>query len=616
MQDELESLIGMRDFIAHCSPFDQLTPERVAALTPEWVTLHLSRGSEFPPKIEPHYWLIRQGTVELRSETGQLLEWLGEGDSYTAACFTQTKPVHQQAHTREATVLYGLPLAALQALWQQQPTLRQTMLADLGQRLAKAHARLLPVTERDLLSLPLKALIRRPPVTVEATTTLQAAAHAMNEQRVSALLVMQDQQLCGVLTDRDLRSRVLAQGLALTTPVHQIMTPKPLTLSPEHSCADALLLMTQQGLHHLPVCEQGVLYGLVSSTDLLHAQTRNSLYLADRIRRAGSVPELIALAHELPELWFTVAKRGDNPVLLGHLVTGIADALTQRLLHLAEQSLGAAPIAYAWIAYGSQGRSELSLHSDQDNALVLADSYQESQHQGYFQRLAAYVCEGLAACGFIHCPGQMMATNPRWCLPVSAWQVQFTDWLAQSDPHKTRLATNLFDFRWLAGSSDLTQPLRAIISQQSHRSSRFMHYLVQNQVAPSPLSFFRQHFLSSLAAPEALDIKSQIILPLVSLARIYALSSASAELNTLARFKAAAAQGRLSASGAQELSHAFELALSLRTRHQLAQFEQGLALTNWVVVTQATAQDRQALRDIFKLIALHQQIVSQLYSQV
>lgn len=488
------------------------------------------------------------------------------------------------------------------------------MPADLGQRLAKIHAQCLAVREGDLLNLPIKDLIRRSPITISATTSVQVAAQSMNEQRVSALLITQDEQLCGIVTDRDLRSRVLAQGLALTPPICEVMTANPLTISPERSCADALILMTQQGLHHLPLYAQGQLYGLVSSTDLLQAQSRNSIYLADRIRRAESVHALVTLAQELPELWLTAAKRGDRPVLLGQLVTGIADILTQRLLQLAEQVLGAAPITYVWIAYGSQGRAELTLHSDQDNALVLADSYQASEHQRYFEDLARYVCEGLAACGFILCPGQMMAMNPNWCLPVSAWLERFNDWLVHSDPHKTRLATNLFDFRGVAGNLELTQALRTMISQQAHQSRRFMHYLVQNQVAPTPLSFFRHYFFSTTAAQEQIDVKSQAILPLVTLARIYALRSGSAELNTLARFKSAAEQGHLSPNGAQDLQHAFELVLSLRTRHQLEQFEHGVALTNVLLTKQLTQLDKHILRDIFKLITLHQQAVSQAHT--
>ncbi|MBK8454621.1 MAG: DUF294 nucleotidyltransferase-like domain-containing protein [Thiofilum sp.] len=609
-----EELVVIRDFIASCPPFDQLAEPALTQLTPQWVIRYLRRGSAFPPHSTPHYWLIRRGAIEIRDADNQLLEKLAEGDSYSADCLSAPSAIQTKAHTSEDTLLYALPLPALAALWQQHPTLHQLMLADLGQRIAHAHQRVLPSIERNLLSLALKDLLHRPAVSMEADTPLQTAAQYMVAQRVSALLVTQDQRLCGILTDRDLRSRALAQGLAFSTPISAIMTPNPLTLSPEQPCADALTLMTERGIHHLPISLNGELYGLVSSSDLLQLQSRNSLYLADRMRRSPHRESLISLAHELPELWFSIAQRGENPLLLGRLISTIADTLTQRLLVLAEQQLGEPPIPYAWIAYGSQGRHELTLHSDQDNALILADSYDVSQHGSYFEQLTRYVCEGLAASGFILCPGNMMAMNPQWRLPVQAWLDLFADWIYHTDAHKARLATNLFDLRYVAGSADLVPLLRTYVEEHG-ASAPLQHYLAHNTATPSvqPLGFFRHYVLTTHAENTQLDLKPSALLPLISLARIYALNSASSEVNTVARFQWAAHQGLLSASGAQELIQAFALALNLRTQHQVQQYAQGLALTNVLSVQTLSTQDKQALRDVFKLIALHQHRIRQAY---
>lgn len=161
-----EELVVIRDFIASCPPFDQLAEPALTQLTPQWVIRYLRRGSAFPPHSTPHYWLIRRGAIEIRDADNQLLEKLAEGDSYSADCLSAPSAIQTKAHTSEDTLLYALPLPALAALWQQHPTLHQLMLADLGQRIAHAHQRVLPSIERDLVSLALKDLLHRPAVSI------------------------------------------------------------------------------------------------------------------------------------------------------------------------------------------------------------------------------------------------------------------------------------------------------------------------------------------------------------------------------------------------------------------------------------------------------------------
>ncbi|HNI72960.1 MAG TPA: DUF294 nucleotidyltransferase-like domain-containing protein, partial [Accumulibacter sp.] len=467
MHDELSEI---SDFLVDCPPFDRLDDAGVRGVAAAMVIRYLRRGAAFPPPGSVCLWLLRQGAIELRSADGGLARRMGEGEVYDSACLPDSPEKQWLGVAVEDTLIYGLPLPQLEQLWAAYPDMRQQALHDLGERLRHGPSTIaLPPPGKDLASLPLSSLTVRMPVCARADDTIREGASLMTRQRVSALLIVdRDDRLCGIVTDRDLRSRCLATGLPDHTPLSAIMTAEPLSLPPDATGLEALLEMNRRGIHHLPVSLDGKLSGLVSTTDLLRAQGLSATHLIDRLRRAADCGELVSLAGELPELWRNLARRGESPAVLGHIVAGVADALTSRLLTLCEARLGPLPAAYAWIAFGSQGRQELSLYSDQDNALIFADRI-DSAGREYFAQLARQVCDGLAACGFIPCPGEMMATNPRWRQSVSAWRAEFSDWFEATDPHKARLAANLFDLRWVHGDAALVQPLRRQISEEGPR---------------------------------------------------------------------------------------------------------------------------------------------------
>ncbi|HPP46891.1 MAG TPA: DUF294 nucleotidyltransferase-like domain-containing protein [Accumulibacter sp.] len=617
MHDELSEI---SDFLADCPPFDGLEEDARHALTRALVIRYLRRGTSFPPAESRHLWLLRQGAVELRTTDGQLARRMGEGDVYDADCLPDSPEKRWPGLAVEDTLLYGLPLPDLERLWTEHPELRQKALHDLGERLRhspQANRSAGASSEKDLGSLQLAALIARPPVCARSDDSIRAGARRMTEERVSALLIVdRSENLCGIVTDRDLRSRCLAVGLPDDTPLAAIMTPNPLALPPDATGFEALLEMARLGIHHLPIALNGKLSGLVSSTDLLRAQGLSITHLIDRIRRARDLVDLAALAGELPDLWRNLARRGESPAVLGHIVTGVADALTSRLLALSEARLGAPPVAYAWVAYGSQGRQELSLHSDQDNALIIDDGV-DTAGAAYFAQLAGQVCDGLAACGFMHCPGGMMATNPRWRLPLSAWRAEFGDWFTDTDPQKARLAANLFDLRLVHGEAQLVQPLRRQICVEGPRQPSLLVYLVANGCSKAPpLGFFRQ-FVVDRSGEHAgqLDLKCHGLMPVVDLARTCALAAGVAEVGTVARLQAARGSRLLSPAGADALLAAFEFLQRLRSRHHLEQLHRGLPADNFVAPESLSAHDRKHLRDVFLAIATQQQGLLQAFPQ-
>lgn len=607
MHDELAEI---RDFLAEVPPFHQLPAAELAALGRRLVIRYLRRGSDFPPAAAAHLWIIRQGAVDLRRPDGSLGRRLAEADSSDAACLPDSEEARWSGHAAEDSLLYGLPLEALEQLWQQYPELRAQALEKQGERLRRARQEQeAEGRSRDLSGLQLAQLITRPPVQAAPDLAIREAAALMTRERVSALLLVAGGQLAGIVTDRDLRSRCLAAGLPDSSPVGSIMTAAPKSLPPEAPAFEALLLMSRQGIHHLPVMAGGQVQGLVSSTDLLRAQGVSVVDLADRLRRAASLEALARAMGELPELWLTLARRGDGATALGRLVSGLTDLLTQRLLQLAEARLGPAPVPYAWIAYGSHGRQELTLFSDQDNALVLADSYDPDRHGDYFRQLCTSVCDGLAACGFILCPGGMMACNPQWRRSQQDWSLTFLDWITRTDPQKARLASNLFDFRCIAGDEDLTRPLGALIQAEAPRHQGLLAQMVSNTATrPAPLGFFRQFLVARSGAHQGqLDLKFHGLMPIHELARIHALAAGCAATGTAERLQATAGQALLSREGAEDLLAACDFLQALRLSHHRQLLAAGRPLDNFVAPETLSHLDRQRLRDVFGIIATQQQ---------
>ncbi len=250
-----------------------------------------------------------------------------------------------------------------------------------------------------------------------------------------------------------------------------------------------------------------------------------------------------------------------------NLFSDLADALTRRLLALAERDQGPPPVAYAWIAHGSQGRREMTRRSDQDNALILADDFAPAAHAAYFAVLADTVCDGLAACGFVHCPGGMMASRPDWRASLSDWQHLFSGWLQACDIHQARLASNLFDLRWIAGANALVAPLRALIIDRCPGADALLGRWIANAAAAPPALGLFQRLRRD--ADGRFDLKRNALIPIVELARIHALAAGIDAVGTDARLAAAAGKRWLSRRGADELRHDWRLLRELQQR-QLA----------------------------------------------
>jgi CBS domain-containing protein len=288
----------------------------------------------------------------------------------------------------------------------------------------------------------------------------------------------------------------------------------------------------------------------------------------------------------------------------GHIVTTLADTVTSRLLELAEKKFGPPPVPYVWLAGGSQGRQEQTAISDQDNCLMLDDSYDADLHEDYFRDLADFVCDGLNTAGYVYCPGEMMAKTDKWRQPVATWLQYFTNWIQNPEPKALMLCSVWFDLRPIYGKASLYEQLHRQIVPMASGNRIFLAFMVGNaQSHHVPLGFFRNFVMIRGGEHDrTLDMKHSGVVPIVDIARIHALGNGITAVNTSNRLQAAIHTSSISAQGARDLMDAYEFISITRLKHQVAQIRSDTRPDNFLRPESLSAFERSHLKDAFNVI--------------
>lgn len=587
------------EFIRRTPPFDRLPPEAMAAVERGLEIGFFPKGArvlarEGPPSA--HLYLIRKGVARLLREGREVL-LLEEGDFFGyPSLLSQDAPVFDVV-AEEDLLVYRWEQKLFRGLLAY-PEFAQFFNRGLAERLRLLNHS--PSTLNLDLSMPVGELVSRPAVFVARSASIGQAARIMRQERISSLLV--EGEPLGILTDRDLRNRVLAEGRGPETPLAEVMSAPAKTLAAETPLFEALAFMVRQGIHHLPVTRDGRVVGVITDTVLMRQQAKSPLYLLRRLERTRDPADLRGYREELSGVVESLMAGGLGAAAIGRSVSSLNDQLVRLLLELAETKLGPPPTPYAWIVFGSEGRMEQALLTDQDNALVYQDDLPEARP--YFARLAEFVVQGLLQAGFPPCPGGYMAT--RWHKPLAEWEGLFERWIQQPSPQELLEAQIFFDFRPVHGDLSL-QSLEQLITH-SGQQRIFLAQMARSalQFRP-PLGFFRR-----IREEEGgVDLKRGGIAPIVSLARVYALEAHSPVRGTLERLEAAARAGKLSAEGAEILSEAFNFLTRLRLREQLAALRRAEPPSHKVPLETLSALERRHLKEAFVAIGEMQEALSQ-----
>ena len=604
-------LAPVAEFLQQTLPFNRLSTAELQDTVGRIVVQYYCRGESFNRETEEQgLRIVRSGAVEIRDSDNKLLDRLGEGESFHIGGLNAERG-EVQATVIEDTLCYLLPDPQYRALRERDRDFDRYFSSQRNRRLRRA-ARYQP--ETNPMMQEVRSVMSTGLLTAGPGESLRAVASKMTDRRVSSAFVVEHEKLLGIVTDRDLRVRCVARGLPLDTPVREIMTPDPEIIDAGKSIFDTTLLMTQRGYHHLPVVDQDRLAGIVTTSDLILARRDDPVYLVQHISRQADLAGMVELVSGLAEFMVQWVNAGMRSQQVSRILTAISDAITVRLIQLAEARLGPAPVPWCWLGFGSQARSEQLLGADQDNGLVIADELDEADAPWYSE-LADSVCDGLHACGYVYCPGGIMAKTGQWRQPLSAWQDAVRRWTRVPTPDAVMRVSIFFDLRAVYGDSRLCDQLQAVMLEQASNNSIFLAALAANAMdSKPPLGIFRRFVVERDGEHrDTLDLKKRGVLPITEIIRLHALAHRLRAVNTDERLSALATQRHLTIVDSRNLADALHYIQQLRISHQCEQIVRGERVSNFINPRDLPKMAKEQLRDAFTIIDEAQSAVRQTY---
>lgn len=567
--------------------------------------------------------IIKTGSVELRSPENQLIDKLSAGD-YLIHGEYKSDGEMPTIRILEDSLYYELSHDAFERLLNLSPDFAQRCHNHLlseknvapARPAAKSHTPS-PITpehepnngraeshsEDFLLHRYVRDHMATQLVFVSPYTTILKAAQLMRDHNITSLLVRENAELVGIVTDRDFRVRVLAEGKSVSEPLNDVMTRNPHCIDEQALLYEAQTKMMTTGIHHLPVMRDGEVSGIITVSDIFRINNVEPLTLNKSIIAAQSVQALKKVSDKIPALMVKLAERDTRPCEIGEIITLLYDGITKRLLNLAEDELGKSPCSYAWLAFGSQARKEQVMGSDQDNALLLEKSLKGDELE-YFAKLADFVCAGLDTCGIPFCSGDIMAKNPKWCQGLAHWQDTFSRWINERSPKAIMHASIFFDMRHIAGNASLTNQLHAYVLERAQTNTIFLALMCGNALTHSPpLGFFKNFVLENDGGHiNTLDIKKRGTIPIVDIARNYALANNVAAVNTIERLKTLRDRNLMTNEFATSLIDAHEFIAGLRIESQANSYRANGEVSNNLDPRTLSPLLRHQLKEAFKFV--------------
>ncbi len=611
-----------RDFLANVIPFSFLAEEDLDGMIKSLSLIHHNADTvlfiQGQSKLS-YLYVVQKGAAEFYYEQqGQktLNGFISEGDTFGGISMLLNNNVSiRTLRVEEDIYFYALPRAHFVKLCRNCPAFSEFFTDTFGKRmLDRTYAeifarRILPKDETlHVFNISVERLMTRDILACQQNLPVQQAAEFMRRKRCSSIMVQNEKgDYIGIVTDADLRNRIIAQGLDHHTPVATIMSTPLASIASQMSIFEAMMEMMQQNLKHLAVRDgSGNVIGTVSSRDLLAAQGQSPLFIVREIKSAISRGELREKQRQLPGLVQSLINSGARAENVTRLVATIADAILNRLVELAIEKLGPPPAPFVFMVMGSEGRREQTLKTDQDNAIIFQDVDPETlpEVHTYFLNLGETVCTWLDETGYTFCEGGVMAMNPDWCQPFSNWCDKFSEWIHTADPEDLLHSSIFFDFRGIYGDLGFIDRLRRHLFDSLTGWSGFFRHLTENALHfKPPIGFFRNFVVESKGEHRnSFDIK-RAMMPVVDFARLHALRNHIAETNTQGRLYDLHAGGHLSDKDYEEISKSYSYLMQLRFIRQItAIIEENASPDNYINPKKLSRMEQTMLKEVFKRI--------------
>jgi CBS domain-containing protein len=611
------TLAPVLEFLAKHAPFSQMAAEDLAFMAERLKLGFYAAGDVITgPEAGPadRLYVIKQGRVRGGTDAPEAPEegtWeLLPGEAFPIGALLGRRPVRFVQRAVEDTFCLELDREAFDALRARSPEFQdfcaRRLTSLLDQALRGMQASLATRVANDSsLNTPLRALVRREPVTCWPGTAIREVLGTLEAERVGSIVVTDGAGApLGLFTLHDLLSRVALKGVPLDAPIDVVMTPEPAALTSQSLALEAALLMASHGFRHVLVVDDGRLAGVLSERDLFSLQRVGIANLSRTIVQAADAEALAAVGGPMQTLVDQMLAQGVSVEQLAQIITLLNDQLTRRVVEICRDRLEEPLPPFTWLAFGSEGRREQTLKTDQDNGILFV-AEPGADPEGMRQRLlvlARAVNQTLADLGYPLCPGNIMASNPRCCLSLEEWRRRFDTWVEQGTPEHLLNAAIFFDLRPVYGDAGPVADLLGWLASRVRRNARFLRQMAENALGNRPpLGLVRDFVVTSGGEhPHTIDLKVQGATVFVDGARLFALASGVSETNTPARLRAAVVGARVRPDEAEAWCDAYAFIQLLRMRHHRAQQHAGVALDNHVDPDALNELDRRILREAFR----------------
>lgn len=606
------------DFLRRHAPFDSMAEADLAFAAASLRPIRFAAGDAVTdPDAGPAQWLyvLRTGRVvgedqaEDEKVSGNAWE-LVPGECFPVGALVEERPVRNIQRAATDVVCLAMDRAHFTALRSQSQVFDDFCTNRLSGLLAQVNRQVRVEAARDIggdssLNVALSERRMRAPITARPDTTIRATLEIMGSRKIGSMVVTDaEERPIGIFTLKDLLNRVALPGVPLDAPLASVMTRDPICLPQTAFAFEAAMAMAHAGIQHICVVEDGRLCGVVSERDLFSMQRVGLVNLSKAISSAPSVPELARLTEDIHQLVAQMIAQGVKVGQITQIITLLNDQIAERIIALVIAEHGHPGVPFTWMAFGSEGRQEQTLKTDQDNGILFEapPGTDEAAARARLIPFADKVNVALDACGFTLCTGNIMARNPECCLSGAEWRSRFRRWIEAGTPENLLKASIFFDFRAIWGPPGPVEDLRAVLLDLVGANALFRRHMAANALRNTPpLGMIRDFRLSgSGAEANTIDLKLNGVTPFVDAARILALASRGTATNTVLRLEAASRAGALEEGHVAAFVDAYDYIRMLRLRLNDRQSQTAGPLSNRIDPDELNDLDRRILRESFK----------------
>jgi len=623
--DSLSSIIEsgqIRIFLANTDPFSFLPEEEIEQIVSELTLVHHPKNNvlfiQGRSRVGYLYILQRGSAERYFEESGKkkMIGLLGEGDIFGGISILMNDGLAVRTfRVIEDSYFYLLSKNTFLRLCDTYEAFSDYFTDTFGKRmLEKSYAAIIAKTMQfseeasPFFNQTVSSIYTRKPVFGDIGMSIRETAKVMSSQNISSLFLNCPEGRCrGVVTEKDLTKKVIATGYDITRPVSDVMSSPVRTISSQALIFEACMIMMQEDIRHLGVTDlEDKIVGILSNRDILTAQGSSPVFLIREISSARNMEEIIDRHNKLPKQIKSLINSGATAKNLTRFITTVSDTILKKILNFTLEALGTPPARFVFMVLGSEGRNEQTLKTDQDNAIVYEDVPQNSEPavRDYFLKFGETACNLLDEAGYAFCTGEVMAKNPKWCQPLSAWKRYFSKWIHAAEAEDLLQASIFFDFRGGFGNMSLIDNLRKYLFASLEGWSGFFRHLTENALCfKPPLGFFRNFVVESKGEHRnKFDIKSAMT-PIVDFARIYALKHKIDETNTIERLYQLQIKNVLKREEYDELEKAYSFLLQLRFARQVtAMVDENIKPDNYINPKKLTRIEQKMLKEIFSRI--------------